>query len=122
MQGDEVAGGQWQPLTQVCLQDAAAVHSGNTGGHYGYNREERFIFDAKSLRYHQYLTRPECNNNRSGRVHVVWCKILLRFPIVQWCAVGRVWPVGHGQGNWVDIGGGQQPGTSSRGTSAAAGD
>ena len=44
----------------------------------------------------------------------MWCKILLRFPIVQWCALGRVWPVGHGQGNWVDIGRGQQPGTSSQ--------
>ena len=111
-----MAGGQWQPLTQVCLQDAAAVHFGNTGRHYGY-REERFFSDAKSLQYHQYLTRPECNNNRSGQVHVV-----VRFPIVQWCALGRGGPVGHGQGNWVDIGRGQQPGTSSRGTSAAAGD
>ena len=46
-----MAGGQWQPLTQVCLQDAAAVHPGNTDGHYG-NREERFFFDAKSLQYH----------------------------------------------------------------------
>ena len=32
--GGEVAGGQWQPLTQVCLQDAAAVHSGKTDGQY----------------------------------------------------------------------------------------
>ena len=40
--------------------------------------------------------------------------VIISHCAVVWCAVGRVGPVGHGQGNWVDIGGGQQPGTSSQ--------